>query len=88
MRALLRPRAGPGVDDVGFPLRTLDALAERVAIDRTRVYATGLSNGSMMAQRLAPTPRTASPPSRRSRPRWPSRGSRRHAAMPVMHVHS
>jgi len=57
-----------GVDDVGFPLRTLDALAERVAIDRTRVYA--------------PTPRTASPPSRRSRARWPSRGSRRHARCP------
>jgi polyhydroxybutyrate depolymerase len=42
-----------GVDDVGFVLRVLDALAERVAIDRRRVYATGLSNGSMMAQRLA-----------------------------------
>ena len=42
-----------GVDDVGFLLRALDALEQRVAIDRTRVYATGLSNGSMMAQRLA-----------------------------------
>ena len=41
------------VDDVGFLLRALDALEQRVAIDRTRVYATGLSNGSMMAQRLA-----------------------------------
>src|SRR5258708_38924431 len=48
-----------GVDDVGFLLRTLDALAERVAIDRTRVYATGLSNGSMMAPRLAAGPQTS-----------------------------
>jgi polyhydroxybutyrate depolymerase len=42
-----------GVDDVGFVLRVLDALAGRVAIERNRIYATGLSNGSMMAQRLA-----------------------------------
>jgi polyhydroxybutyrate depolymerase len=41
------------VDDVGFLLRLLGALEERVAIDRARVYVTGLSNGSMMAQRLA-----------------------------------
>jgi len=38
-----------GVDDVGFLLADARSLAERVAIDRTRVYA--------------PTPRTASPPS-------------------------
>jgi polyhydroxybutyrate depolymerase len=42
-----------GVDDVGFLLRLLDTLEARVAIDRARVYATGLSNGAMMAQRLA-----------------------------------
>src|SRR5262249_2159056 len=42
-----------GVDEIGFVLRLLDALGERVAIDRRRVYTTGLSNGSMMAQRLA-----------------------------------
>jgi len=41
------------VDDVGFTLALLDDLARRTPIDRTRVYATGLSNGSMMAYRLA-----------------------------------
>jgi polyhydroxybutyrate depolymerase len=41
------------VDDVGFALAVLDDLANRTGIDRTRVYATGLSNGSMMAYRLA-----------------------------------
>jgi len=42
-----------GVDDVGFVLRMLDTLAQRLSIDRRRVYATGMSNGAMMAQRLA-----------------------------------
>ena len=42
-----------GVDDVGFTLAVLDDLAARTPIDRARVYATGLSNGSMMAYRLA-----------------------------------
>jgi polyhydroxybutyrate depolymerase len=42
-----------GVDDVGF-LRTLaDAIARDVAIDRRRVYVTGLSNGGAMTQRIA-----------------------------------
>jgi polyhydroxybutyrate depolymerase len=33
------------VDDVGFTKALLDDLASRVHIDRTRVYATGISNG-------------------------------------------
>jgi len=41
------------VDDVGFVRALLDDLAARVAFDRTRVYATGLSNGAMMSYRLA-----------------------------------
>ena len=41
------------VDDVGFTLALLDDLARRTPLDRRRVYATGLSNGSMMAYRLA-----------------------------------
>jgi len=41
------------VRDVAF-LRTLvEAVAAEVAVDRTRVYATGLSNGGAMTQRLA-----------------------------------
>lgn len=40
-------------DDVGFALAVLEDLARRVALDAERIYATGLSNGSMMAYRLA-----------------------------------
>jgi polyhydroxybutyrate depolymerase len=40
-------------DDIGF-LRTLvEAVARELEIDRSRVYATGLSNGGGMSQRLA-----------------------------------
>jgi polyhydroxybutyrate depolymerase len=42
-----------GVDDVGFLLAVLDDVSERTTVDATRVYATGLSNGAMMAYRLA-----------------------------------
>lgn len=45
--------AAKNVDDVGFIVALLGDLAERTPIDRTRIYATGLSNGSMMAYRLA-----------------------------------
>ena len=41
------------VDDVGFVLAMLDDVAERTPVDATRVYVTGLSNGGMMAYRLA-----------------------------------
>jgi len=41
------------VDDVGFIRALVADLAERIPIDRRRVYATGLSNGGMMAHRLA-----------------------------------
>ncbi len=41
------------VDDVGFVRALLDDLAKHLRIDRRRVYATGLSNGSMMSYRLA-----------------------------------
>jgi polyhydroxybutyrate depolymerase len=47
------PAAALQIDDVGFSLAVLDDLARRAAIDATRIYATGLSNGSMMAYRLA-----------------------------------
>jgi polyhydroxybutyrate depolymerase len=45
--------AKQGVDDVAFTLAVLSDLARRAPVDRTRVYATGMSNGSAMAQRLA-----------------------------------
>lgn len=41
------------VDDVGFSLALLDALAGEIDVDAARVYATGHSNGAMMAYRLA-----------------------------------
>jgi polyhydroxybutyrate depolymerase len=41
------------VDDVGFALSVIDDVARRARLDRSRVYATGMSNGGMMAHRLA-----------------------------------
>ncbi len=41
------------VDDVGFVIVLLQRLGELIPIDRSRIYATGLSNGAMMAYRLA-----------------------------------
>jgi polyhydroxybutyrate depolymerase len=45
--------AASRVDDVGFVIAVIDDLAGRVPLDLERIYATGLSNGSMMAYRLA-----------------------------------
>jgi polyhydroxybutyrate depolymerase len=41
------------VDDVGYVIALLADLARRTLIDQQRVYATGHSNGGMMAYRLA-----------------------------------
>ncbi len=41
------------IDDVGFSQALLSHLSTVVPIDHTRIYATGLSNGAMMAYRLA-----------------------------------
>lgn len=42
-----------GSDDVGFTDKMIDALAQKYCIDKTRVYATGFSNGALLAHRLA-----------------------------------
>lgn len=42
-----------GVDDVGFLRAVAAELQRRVAIDPRRIFATGMSNGGMMALRLA-----------------------------------
>jgi polyhydroxybutyrate depolymerase len=42
-----------GVDDVGFLTAVVADVAERLAIDPDRLYATGMSNGAMMSYRLA-----------------------------------
>lgn len=47
------PAAALRTDDVGFVLAVLEDIARRTPVDQSRVYATGLSNGSMMAYRLA-----------------------------------
>jgi len=76
------------VDDVGFVLAVLDDVALRTPVDATRVYVTGLSNGGMMAYRLA------AEASDRIAAIAPVAGARaatlgdRVRAMPVMHVHS
>jgi polyhydroxybutyrate depolymerase len=41
------------VDDVGFVAALIDAVAAALPIDRSRVYAVGISNGAMLAARLA-----------------------------------
>jgi polyhydroxybutyrate depolymerase len=41
------------VDDVGFSREVIRDLAQTTAVDASRIYATGLSNGAMMAYRLA-----------------------------------
>lgn len=46
-------RMALGRDDVGYVRAMLDALIEEGITDPRRVYATGISNGAMMANRLA-----------------------------------
>jgi polyhydroxybutyrate depolymerase len=41
-----------GVDDVAFAAALIDAIAAATPVDRLRVYATGISNGGLMSQRL------------------------------------
>jgi len=42
-----------GIDDVGFVVALLDRLGRDHRIDKARVYASGISNGGLMAYRLA-----------------------------------
>lgn len=41
------------IDDVAYVKQVIADIRRRVAIDETRIYATGMSNGGMMAHRLA-----------------------------------
>jgi polyhydroxybutyrate depolymerase len=47
------PATRNGVDDVAFTHEIIAFVGERVLVDRNRIYATGMSNGGMMAHRLA-----------------------------------
>lgn len=76
------------VDDVAFVKVLLDDLAHHMPIDAGRVYATGLSNGGMMAHRLGEMlpDRIAAivPISGAHLPAANTTGR----AVPVMHIHS
>jgi polyhydroxybutyrate depolymerase len=47
------PSDRSGVDDVKFISALIDKLESRYKVDRTRIYATGMSNGGFMSGRLA-----------------------------------
>ncbi|MEW6668416.1 MAG: PHB depolymerase family esterase [Thermodesulfobacteriota bacterium] len=75
------------VDDVGFIARLIDHLVSRFHVDPGRVYATGISNGAMMAYRLAaelPDRIAAIAPVAGSLEVDPSRVR---SAVPVVHFH-
>jgi polyhydroxybutyrate depolymerase len=48
-----------GIDDIGFIGALIERIAAQRAIDRARIYATGMSNGGMLTYQLAA-----------ARPRW------------------
>ena len=45
--------ARAGIDDVGFIKQMVIAVASLTPVDSRRIYATGMSNGAMLAYRLA-----------------------------------
>ncbi len=47
------PPGTPGPDDVGFLLALIDSIRLRYAVDTTRLYSTGMSNGGFMSYELA-----------------------------------
>jgi polyhydroxybutyrate depolymerase len=47
------PPEQAGVDDIGFVSALIDKLAGELAVDKNRVYVTGLSNGGIFSHRLA-----------------------------------
>jgi polyhydroxybutyrate depolymerase len=47
------PARDENIDDVGFIRQAVENVMRQMNIDRNRVYATGMSNGAIMAYRLA-----------------------------------
>ncbi len=47
------PASDKGIDDVAFISRLIDTISARYAVDRSRVYVAGMSNGGFMALTLA-----------------------------------
>jgi polyhydroxybutyrate depolymerase len=77
-----------GVDDVAFARALVEEIGRRVPIDRRRVYATGHSNGAMMAYRVAaeaPDLVAAIAPVAGAMSLDPFEAT---VPMPVLHVHS
>lgn len=77
-----------GVDDVGFVAALLDDLARRTSVDGKRVYATGLSNGAMMAYQVAdrlPERIAAVAPVAGT---GASSGAANGRPVPILHIHS
>jgi polyhydroxybutyrate depolymerase len=76
------------IDDVAFVRSLIENVSTLVAVDRTRVYATGHSNGAMMSYRVAaeaPDLLAAIAPVGGAMILEPFEGIR---PMPVLHVHS
>lgn len=53
VRRLQALKKGGGTDDVGFLKALIDELVRDGTVDKHRVYATGISNGAYMSNRLA-----------------------------------
>ncbi|MFJ5621066.1 alpha/beta hydrolase family esterase [Micromonospora sp. NPDC093243] len=47
------PSATEGVDDVGFVVATVESITQAQRVDSDRIYVSGISNGGMLAYRLA-----------------------------------
>ena len=77
-----------GVDDVGFTLAVLDDLARRAYVDPARVYVTGLSNGSMMAYRVAAEASERIAAAGGVAGAMTLNGFKPKVPVPVMHIHS
>jgi polyhydroxybutyrate depolymerase len=76
------------VDDVGFVRALVEDLEKHAEIDRARIYATGLSNGAMMAYRIAmkaPGLLAAIAPVAGALPELPTPPM---PPIPIMHIHS
>jgi polyhydroxybutyrate depolymerase len=76
------------IDDVGFVRALIDDLDKHADIDRARIYATGLSNGAMMAYwtaMKAPGLLAAIAPVAGAQVELPFRPG---APIPILHIHS
>jgi poly(3-hydroxybutyrate) depolymerase len=47
------PQVPPDVDDIGYVMDVLDDVESRLCVDKSRIYATGKSQGGMMTNNLA-----------------------------------